>query len=56
MHCASASNRSASCASLPRSCPHVATIAGQLIKLEELAAKANGDLLKHVGKRTVTHS
>ena len=33
----------------------VATIAGQLIKLEELAAKANGDLLKHVGKKTVTH-
>jgi hypothetical protein len=31
----------------------VATIAGQVIKLEQLAAKANGDLIKHVGKRTV---
>jgi hypothetical protein len=33
----------------------VATVAGQLLKLEELAAKANGDLVRHAGKRTVTH-
>ena len=33
----------------------VASIAGQILKLEELAAKANGDLAKHTGKKTVNH-
>jgi hypothetical protein len=33
----------------------VATIAGELIKLEELVARATGELAKHTNRKTVVH-
>jgi hypothetical protein len=33
----------------------VATIAGQVLKFEELAAKATGELAKHTNRKTVVH-